>query len=266
MKLLWFTDLHLVEQGEMLHGVDPCARFSRCLDAAVRSHPDAKLIVVTGDLAHSGARAAYPLLANILERYAIPHRLLPGNHDDISLLSEELYAKAGYSVMRTYQERLDDLNLLYLNTCPSRFVRCGLDDLQIEWLANQLESADDLPTLILLHHPPFPTGIPGVDVEVFENRESLRRLLLGARRPPHLLCGHCHRNISGSWSGIPFTALCSTHLSFVLNLSTAELARRPSDPEYAVIVADDEFVAIHFSQLTLGERGSIVSSMVASHE
>lgn len=50
-KLIWLTDLHLVEQGQdWPQGVDPLARLRLCLDEIAAVHCDADRLVVTGDL------------------------------------------------------------------------------------------------------------------------------------------------------------------------------------------------------------------------
>lgn len=251
MKLLWFTDLHIVAPGETLKGVDPAERFGRCLGQALQSHPDADMLVVTGDLAQGGAESAYATLHDMLGGLAIPNRLIPGNHDDLEALEREHYSRAGYSVRRFHRDDLGGVALLFLNTMAPGDAP-GLDGEQLDWLADQLEGREVGQTLVFMHHPPFPTGIPAVDDDGFVRRDGLLERLQSARRRPHLLCGHCHRTLSGSWSGIPFTVLSSVHLEFRLNLETPALDSYRSDPAYAVILADGETVAVHFETLAGG--------------
>jgi Icc protein len=255
MKLLWFTDLHIVAPGEILKGVDPAERFGRCLERALQSHRDADMLVVTGDLAQGGAPAAYATLHRMLAEVALPHRLIPGNHDDLAALEREHYRKSGYSVRRFHRDDREGVALLFLNTMAPGAAP-GLDAEQLDWLSGQLDGRGGGQTLIFMHHPPFPTGIPAVDDDGFLRRDALLERLGAARRPPHLMCGHCHRTLSGSWSGIPFTVLSSVHLEFRLNLATPALSSYRSDPAYAVILADGETVAVHFETLAgPGEAG-----------
>ena len=54
----------------------------RCVEDINRTHSDADLCVITGDLTHWGERDAFEHLREHLDKLQIPLRLLLGNHDD----------------------------------------------------------------------------------------------------------------------------------------------------------------------------------------
>ena len=81
MKIIHITDTHLVPAGQTLHTLDPAARLKRVLDDVNQTHPDADLVVLTGDLTQDGNPAAYALLKSLLSELSMPVRLLLGNHD-----------------------------------------------------------------------------------------------------------------------------------------------------------------------------------------
>lgn len=246
MKLLWFTDLHIVPPGGRLKGVDPAARFAACLARALEAHGDADLLVITGDIAQKAEEEAYGEVARLLAGLPVPHRLLPGNHDSAEAMDRRHYRAAGYSAASRHHERRGGTDLLYLNTARPDLTGGALDRDQLDWLAERLDGDDSAPALLFMHHPPFPTGIPAVDEDGFDGADALRALLVSASRRVHLFCGHCHRNIAGTWSGIPFTVLTSVHLEFHLNLFTTTLCSYRSDPAFAVILAERDHVAVHF--------------------
>ena len=88
-KLIWLTDLHLVEPGQdWPQGVNPLARLRVCLEEVRTLHSDAERIVVSGDLVQLRNPGAYSILRAELEQMPTPYRLLVGNHDDRDALLE----------------------------------------------------------------------------------------------------------------------------------------------------------------------------------
>ena len=87
-KLIWFTDPQLIPAGRINYDIDPLARLDACLERIGQEHPDADGCVTTGDgdLTHWGEESAYQLLAERLSSLDCPVYLIPGNHDDRSLL------------------------------------------------------------------------------------------------------------------------------------------------------------------------------------
>ncbi|TIU81559.1 MAG: phosphodiesterase, partial [Mesorhizobium sp.] len=81
-KIIHITDPHFVAPGKTLYGIDPAQRLRDTLDHVSRVHADAKLILITGDLADTGDPAAYALLREILSEVRLPVHLTIGNHDD----------------------------------------------------------------------------------------------------------------------------------------------------------------------------------------
>jgi 3',5'-cyclic AMP phosphodiesterase CpdA len=94
MKIIQITDIHLVDRGKRLHGLDPTHRLEACIanintknpdaDLCVLTakNPDADLCVLTGDLAHNGTIGAYENLRDLLRNLSIPYHFIIGNHDN----------------------------------------------------------------------------------------------------------------------------------------------------------------------------------------
>ncbi len=80
-KALIFTDLHITAAGETIIGLDPAARFSEGLAHALLRHPDARHLILLGDLVNSGTQAEYERLLPLLADCPIPITVTMGNHD-----------------------------------------------------------------------------------------------------------------------------------------------------------------------------------------
>jgi len=80
-KLLLMSDIHITEPGTQIIGLDPSARFRRCLDHAAQHHADAAHLCLMGDLTHHGGVSQYKVLKQCLAGQPFPVTLMLGNHD-----------------------------------------------------------------------------------------------------------------------------------------------------------------------------------------
>ncbi|MBC7178501.1 MAG: phosphodiesterase, partial [Roseovarius sp.] len=71
-KILVFTDIHIVAQGQTIIGLDPFARFAQGLNHALARHPDAARIVLCGDLTHRAMPEEYARLRGALADCPLP--------------------------------------------------------------------------------------------------------------------------------------------------------------------------------------------------
>ncbi len=205
MKIVQVTDTHLVGPGQSIYGIDPRARLDACFADINARHGDAAFCVLSGDLTDSGEAAAYRELRHALSALRLPYYVMIGNHDSRQTLLEAL------------PETPAD---------PDGFVQCALDTpagrvllldtveagrhdgvfctARADWLAGQLDEADDGPVYIFMHHPPFDIGIPSLDRIRLADPEAFVRAIEGRGNLRHIFFGHVHRPVSGSWRGIPF--------------------------------------------------------------
>jgi hypothetical protein len=108
-----------------------------------------------------------------------------------------------------------------------------------------------------MHHPPFAVGIPSMDQYALHNPETFWSVIAPHRaRIRHLLFGHLHRPIGGSWHGIPFSCTAAPNHQIALDLATLRGDQVPGCREpagYSVILIDDERVVVHHQPLSGGE-------------
>src|SRR5207244_13210507 len=121
--------------------------------------PDA--IVSTGDLVESGEPEEYEHLRALLAPLRMPVFAIPGNHDAREPM-RQAFGGDGYLpaqgflnyVIEDYPLRIIGLDTLIPGEgggvlCPDR----------LRWLDEILARATERPTLVMMHHPPFVTGI-----------------------------------------------------------------------------------------------------------
>lgn len=247
-KILQITDCHLVAKGETIFGSDPQQRLAAAVADINREHADASLCVVTGDLAHHGEPVAYALLRETLDALAVPYQLLPGNHDDRAALAA------------AFPELVTDSNgfIQSVRDMPAgRFVFLDTVDPGVhsgfycaarqEWLSSALAQEQDRPVYLFMHHPPFEIAFPKLDQYVLVNGDEFARVVGAHPDIRHIFFGHVHRPVSGSWRGIPFSALRGTnHQNWLTFENGRENICSLEPPAYAVIFLDRETTVVHY--------------------
>lgn len=247
-KLLCFTDLHIRRPGETIIGLDPIAKFRGALDHALRRHPDAARVVLMGDLANSGRAEEYAALRAVLQGCPLPVTLMPGNHDDRDALCAGLGAARDADGFIQSSLDTESHRVLFLDTVFGTrylsFASLGQYDApRLNWLKAQLDT--DRPVLIFAHHPPMKTGFPGMDDIRLRDDAALAEAIRGST-VRHLICGHVHRSISGSWQGCGFTILKSTCHQSPLAFDSHELSLSTPEPAaYGIVLLSDEGIVVH---------------------
>jgi 3',5'-cyclic-AMP phosphodiesterase len=157
----------------------------------------------------------------------MPVLALPGNHDD----AEAVRAHFGGATTAG----VGDLRLIACDTTLP-----GRDDgsLDLVWLTDRLAESD-APTIVAMHHPPVPIGIPALDrIGLPEaDRAALAGLL---ERSPHVrrvIAGHVHRTVFAVLGGCGVVTCPSTYRQAKLELGGDRLELVDQPPAFAVHTA-----------------------------
>ena len=214
MRIALFTDLHY-RQELPSEAIDPDDSLAAGLAHAVK-HGNPDHIVFCGDVTHVGDERSYLQLKERLATLATPYTLLIGNHDRREVFQKFFPDTArdnnGFvqSVMDVEGHRLIFLDTL--NAPPYDYPRYHMGHLceaRLNWLSDQLAGAGDRACIIFMHHPPHDTGIVAMDALKLTNGEQFYERILPYNNVKHIICGHVHRTISGSYKGIPFSTFKS---------------------------------------------------------
>jgi 3',5'-cyclic AMP phosphodiesterase CpdA len=205
MLIAHISDLHIRAPGELAYRhVDTAAHLRRCIAHILAQTPLPDVVVATGDLADLGRPEEYAHLVKLLEPLAMPLYLIPGNHDDRVAL-RSAFPGHGYLQGRgeflQYATRVGPLRLIGLDTVVPGQGGGLLCASRLQWLEGELTRDRAAPTVILMHHPPFATGIEHMDRVGLRAAHPLEPIV---RRHPNIeriLCGHLHRTIFRRYGG-----------------------------------------------------------------
>src|SRR5262249_40383329 len=142
------------------------------------------LVIASGDLVDLGAAEEYRELRRLLEPLPIPVFLIPGNHDNrVALLNgfpDHRYLRRD---PRFLHYAIDDwpVRLVALDTVVAGEMHGELCGDRLQWLDRTLSAVPAQPTLIFMHHPPFATGIAGMDAIGLAGAAEMAQII--ARHP-----------------------------------------------------------------------------------
>ena len=204
MIIAQISDLHVQPAGEKAYGIVDTNRF---LKAAVeqlnRLQPQPDLIVATGDLVDERTEAEYRMLKELLAPLRSPLYFVMGNHDDRAAFRKVFpdlpyLPKAGF-----VQYTLDDfpLRIIVLDTLVDGEGYGLMDAERLAWLEARLAENLHQPTVIFMHHPPFATGLYGMDSLRCRGNDALAAIIARSPNVQRVACGHLHRSIQTVWAG-----------------------------------------------------------------
>jgi hypothetical protein len=188
-----------------------------------------------------------------------------GNHDNrwnfASRLPTSVDSNSGFADHR-FELDCEHVGLV-LDTWQPGAHSGMLSSVQLEWLSAQLQSTSKR-AIIFMHHAPFKIGLKRLDEMMLVNdRELWNTISPFRRRIRHLFFGHLHRIVSGSWRGIPFTAVPPVAHQGLVEFNATVSRSTISEPFYAIILLQEDNVIVHSKQVS-GKRAVIGSSTAGS--
>ncbi|HEX6440686.1 MAG TPA: phosphodiesterase [Stellaceae bacterium] len=221
------------------------ARAAAALNALV---PRPDIVVFTGDLVDHGEADEYERLRDLLAPLAMPVFVIPGNHDTREPL-REAFRGDGYLPAEGYlQYTVEDfpLRLVALDTVIEGKHHGTLCAERLDWLDQALAARPDQPTVVIMHHPPFATGITYMDHYGLENAAGLARVIARHPQVERILCGHLHRAIDSRFAGtVAGTAPSTAHQIRINFVPDARLSFNFEPPGYRLHRWQDGALASH---------------------
>ncbi|MEZ5646908.1 MAG: phosphodiesterase [Burkholderiaceae bacterium] len=225
--LVQISDTHILPEGCWL---DDLVDTAQALREAVRRvqmlRPRPLGVLITGDLVEGGSAAAYRHLRRLLAPLDMPVWLLPGNHDDRALLRSAfpdhdwLQARASGAFIQ-YTVDLPGLRLVTLDTVVANASHGSLCNDRLDWLDHTLGQAQDVATMIAMHHPPFATHIGHMDaMGLREGANRLADIVARHRQVERIVCGHIHRSVQRRLAGTVVMTVPSTAHQIALQFGT----------------------------------------------
>lgn len=240
MIIAQITDTHIRIPGKLAYRRVDTAKYLAAAVAHVnRFDPAPDLVVMTGDLVDFALPAEYEHLAALIAPLKAPVFLLPGNHDGREPIRQ------GFPTHR-YLPREGFLNYV-LEDWPVRLVAVDtlipgegggeVCDERLAWLDRTLAAAPKRPTAVMMHHPPFRTGISFMDGHGLKNADKFAAVIARHPQVERIVAGHLHRSIQCRVGGTVATTCPSPAHQIALDLNHgAPLGFAMEPPGYQIHV------------------------------
>jgi len=198
MLIAQITDFHIKARGKIAYRVvDTASSLKAAVAALAALDPRPDLVVATGDLTDFGRPEEYELLGELLAPLPMPIYLIPGNHDERDAM-RRAFGRDGYLPQEgflnyTVEDR--PVRLVALDTVIPGESGGRLCAERLAWLDRTLAAAPARPTAIIMHHPPFATGIMHMDAIGLDGSAAFAEIMARHPQVERVLCGHLHRSI-----------------------------------------------------------------------
>lgn len=222
MLIAQITDTHIKLPGKLAYRkVDTAAMLRRCVDELLGLKQQPDLILLTGDLVDLGRPAEYDHLKDILRPLRQRIIAIPGNHDERGAMRDAFRKDAYLPAAGFLQFAIDDypLRIVGLDTLIPGQGGGELCTERLAWLDATLAARPDTPTLVLMHHPPFQTGIGHMDKIGLQGADGFAAVAARHAQIELVLCGHLHRTIRATVGGRPVLTCPSPAHQVALDLS-----------------------------------------------
>ena len=161
-------------------------------------------IAITGDLTELGDIDSYRKIRTALNSFKIPVHMVPGNHDAREPFRELLSPSSPIPKSGPVDFHVDtgSVQIIALDTLIEGELTGRLTEDQITWLADKLMGGQHSHTVVMMHHPPFATGLIEFDnICTLEGHEKFSELIDNTDSDVTVLCGHVHRPYQALWKG-----------------------------------------------------------------
>lgn len=251
-RIAQLSDPHITIPGRRLKSgrVDPRAQLAAALQWLLAEHVAEPIhtCLISGDLVQDGLEEEYEVLRDLLATLEgqIPVALALGNHDQRDAFHRVLSGIAGLqpagSEFCAQRVRVDaEVQMLLLDSLMSGADGGVLGTQQLEWLRQELgplqQTHPQGSAAVVIHHPPFLTGIVDFDDMGLADREALETLLADFPVVGCVMSGHLHRSLIGQVAGRPAVVAPSTAFGYARRKpeSPADKPSRPIEPPGLVL-------------------------------
>ena len=246
LKFVVISDLHIVPERELSHGVDTAERLAHAVSHINEVHSDAEFCIAAGDLTDRGDTAAFRRLKQSLSGLRLPLYLTLGNHDNrqnyLRVFDDAAVADTGFADICIDR---GGHRILILDSLDSGRHPGLVDARQREWLAARLGEARDRPVIVVLHHNICDLQVAMDSIRLLENR-GFAEVLSGHPDIRQVISGHVHLSSSGVYRGIPFTTFAGSHYNIEPRRDDSDLRalRREGPGQLAVVWSDEETTVV----------------------
>lgn len=226
MKILHLSDIHLAKHGEIIWGADTLSSLNKAIDM-IKNIPEIDAIIISGDISNDGSLWTYDFIDEQFGKLDIPVYCCPGNHDNLRVMMTVFSPKfikiidkaiiAGwqfYFLNSVVQDEIEPNK----NKARGFLSRDGLKQLEQNLRVN------NMPTVIVLHHPPKEPG-GWINRRLLDNRDEFNDMIKRFDNVKLVLYGHIHYSTQNYNGNVIYSSAPSIGYAFDKYLPKFQIAK-----------------------------------------
>ncbi|MCF6322666.1 MAG: metallophosphoesterase, partial [Rhizobiaceae bacterium] len=162
MLIVQISDPHIAVPGEKAYGIAPTDEYlARCVEHINQLDPRPDVALVTGDITNEGGLGSAEHASRLLDKLQCPYYVIPGNHDDRSILRSVFGEKSCPSTDPDFIHYViegHEVRLIAIDSTKPGFPGGQICDARLQWLKQRLLEETHQPHIIFMHHPPVKCG------------------------------------------------------------------------------------------------------------
>jgi 3',5'-cyclic AMP phosphodiesterase CpdA len=201
--------------------VDSNAMFAAAVDHLNRLTPQPDVVILSGDLVDFGSAEEYAFAREMLVGIRQPLLMIPGNHDAREAMRAAFTDHAHFppsGPLHFVADGLGPVRIVGLDVTVPGLHHGDFDDAAEAWLDGVLAREPDRPTIVMMHQPPFVSGIPYIDKYNCRGGERLAAVVARYPAVERIVCGHIHRFMQVRFGGTMLCTAPSTTTAIALRL------------------------------------------------
>jgi Icc protein len=197
--------------------------------------------------------SSYCLLQELIRGLPCPTYMLMGNHDN-RVAFRRIFGNAGAvsNAPHYYSFDYQAYHFVALDSQQPGAPGGYLDPTQLTWLRQDLDASQGQPTLVFVHHHPWPLGLAWIDAMRLHNGEELMRVLQAYPEVRWVICGHVHTDQVMQRDGMTVLTTPSTCVQLSKVSQTPKIF--PGPPGFRLIQVKG--LALSTSVFSLTEAGA----------
>ena len=216
------SDLHVRPDGELYQGVvDSNAMFVSAVAHVNALDPRPDLVLLSGDLVDKGDPTEYAMLRRLLWALDVPVLVIPGNHDEREAFRTAFDDHAYLPPAGPMNYAVGDhgpVRIVALDVTLPGLHHGAVGETGARWLDETLAAEPRRPTIVMMHQPPFESGVPYLDDYLCRNGGRLAEVVSRHGHVERIVCGHVHRFMQLRFGGTMLCTAPSTTTAIALRL------------------------------------------------
>jgi Icc protein len=223
MLIAQLSDPHIRPANTLYQGlVDSNTQFRAAIRQLNALDPQPDLVLLSGDLVDEGMPAEYAMARLLLHELRAPLLVIPGNHDNRdnfrAAFADHDYLSPGGPLHFVVGDK-GPVRVIGFDVTQPGLHHGAIDDAAAAWLDVTLAREPLRPTILMMHQPPFLSGIPYIDSYRCFDGERLAAIVARYPAVERITCGHIHRFMQLRFGGTTLCTAPSTTTAIALRLA-----------------------------------------------